>query len=60
LIVIKKNQMTPTQKADNTVTIFQEEYDALVQSVQVTSEYLQGKSEKFHSAEDLIKNLKNP
>ena len=52
--------MTHTQKADNTVTIFQEEYNALVQSVQVTSEYLQGKSEKFHSAEDLIKNLKNP
>ena len=51
--------MITKNKKNNTVTISQEEYSALKQTVQVNSEYLQGKFESLNSAEDLIKDLEN-
>ncbi len=46
-----------TQK-NSTIVVDKEEYEALVQAVQVTQEYLQGKSQGFSSPEELIENLK--
>ena len=44
--------------SDKTVTINKEEYEALVQTARVTSEYLAGKVETFDSADSLISNVK--
>lgn len=48
----------PTQQAGKTMTVNKNEYEALIHCVQVTKEYLQGKSQSFESANELIKNLK--
>jgi len=47
------------KKHKGNVVISQKKYEALLQSVKVTSEYLQEKYTSFNSAKDLIKNLKN-
>ena len=45
-------------KKEDTIVVNKQSYEALLQAVQVTKEYLQGKSEKFDSPEELIANLK--
>lgn len=47
------------RKDTNTVTVDKGKYEALVHSVQVTKEFIQGKSESFKTPDELIKNLKN-
>lgn len=39
------------------ITLEKDVYDAMVQCLKVTSEYLQGKSKSFSSPEELIKHL---
>ena len=52
--------MTTAIKTSNkTVSVNKEEYEALIQTARVTSEYLEGKVETFDSAESLIRNLKS-
>jgi len=51
--------MATKQKSDDIITIAKEEYEALLHTAKVTSEYLSGNSESFDSAEDLIANLKS-
>ena len=50
---------TKSRSTRKTVTIDKEEYEALLHTAQVTSEYLEGKVESFDSADDLIANLKS-
>ncbi|MCF7830983.1 hypothetical protein K9M41_03260 [Candidatus Gracilibacteria bacterium] len=51
--------MTTKQKSDDIITIAKEEYEALLHTAKVTSEYLSGNSESFDSVEDLIASLKS-
>lgn len=51
--------MATKPQEKKTVTIQKGEYEALIQCVQVTKEYLRGKKQVFSSAKDLIKNLKS-
>ena len=51
--------MNTKQQRGETVTIDKEEYEALLHTAQVTSEYLEGKVESFDSKNKLIAHLKN-
>lgn len=51
--------ITTKQRSEKTITIDKEEYDALLHTAQVTSEYLEGNIESFDSADSLIANLKS-
>ncbi len=46
-------------RSKRTITIEEEEYEALLQTARVTAEYLEGKVESFDSADSLIANLKS-
>ena len=50
--------LSQKQRSNKRVSINKKEYEALIQCVKVTDEYLKGKGTSFDSSEKIINNLK--
>jgi len=57
-IISYKYTIMAIKEKDNNVIISKKEYNALIQMIEVTDEYLDWKWDTFKTSDDLINNLK--